>query len=70
MNKWNKIEEGNPKYSDYYIVYCELGNILGGYKEVRSYFYSVLNNRWIIPETNEVVSITHWMDMPDEPEEE
>lgn len=70
MKKWNKIEDGLPKHSDYYIVYCELGSILGGYKEVRSYFYSASSNKWFTPETNEVVCITHWMDMPNEPEDE
>ena len=71
MNKWNKIEDGLPKYSDYYIVYCNIGSMLGWFKEVRSYPFDGKDKKWVIPNNfHEIVCITHWMDMPDEPEEE
>ena len=65
MTKWNK---GNPKYTDTYLTACNIGSMLGGYNEVRTYDFDSRNKKWDIQERyDETVTIIYWADMPDLP---
>ena len=50
--------------------------MLGGYKEVRCYRYEIFNGknsykRWAVKENyHEIVTITHWAELPEHPEED
>ena len=39
FNNWISVKEKLPEYTDLYIVYCNIGSMLGGYNEVRAYDY-------------------------------
>ena len=41
MKEWIDINEELPKFTDTYIVYCNIGSMFGGYKEVRAYGYEI-----------------------------
>ena len=41
MGKWNDINESMPKYTDDYLVACNIGSMAGGYSEVRCYRYEI-----------------------------
>ena len=74
MGKWNDINESMPKYTDDYLVACNIGSMAGGYSEVRCYRYEIFNGnkphkKWCIPDRfDEIITITHWMELPDLPE--
>lgn len=76
MNEWIDINEELPKFTNTYIVYCNIGSMFGGYKEVRAYGYEIFNGvhsyrKWCIPnDITEIVTITHWMKLPEPPEED
>ena len=74
MREWISVEDELPKYTGEYIVYCNVGCILGGFTDVRCYRFENIKGKepkWIINENfNEVVSITHWMSLPEPPKED
>lgn len=74
MSKWKSVEDGLPEYTDDYNVACDISTMAGGYREVRTYRYERIKGipaRWVIPERiHEVVTVTHWRDLPLLPEEE
>jgi len=73
MKNWIDITKELPPYTDLYIVYCKVKDRKGNYTDVRAYNYKKIdgiNDYWQIPENpNEIVEITHWMELPDEPKE-
>lgn len=72
--KWIKIEDELPKYTQDYLCACSIGSMMGGFKEVRCYRYEKIKGKepkWCIPnDYSEIVSITHWCEMPEYPEED
>ena len=70
---WVSVEEP-PKYTAEYNVVCNIGSMFGGYTDVRTYRYEKITGccpRWVIPDRyDEVVTVTHWMPLPEPPKED
>ena len=60
-----------PKYTGDYNVVCNIGSMLGGYTDVRTYRFERIKGqepKWCIPNSfDEIVSITHWQPLPQPP---
>ena len=51
MSEWISVEDELPKYTGEYIVYCNVGCILGGFTDVRCYRFENIKGKepkWII----------------------
>lgn len=72
MCKWTDVTVRLPKHTQDYNVVCNVGCALGGFREVRTYRFENIQGRepkWCIPnDPCEVVSITHWAQLPELPE--
>lgn len=70
--QWISVEERLPEHTDEYNVFCNIGSMLGGYEDVRTYRYERIRGKepkWCIPDCfDEVVCITHWRPLPEPPE--
>lgn len=73
MDGWISVENSLPIYTGYYNVICNICSMLGGWNEVRSYRYEIVDGcklGWLIPDRfDEVVSVTHWRNLPSLPKE-
>ena len=69
--RWIPAEDP-PKYTGDYNVVCNIGSMLGGYTDVRTYRFERFKGRepkWCIPNSfDEIVSITHWQPLPQPPQ--
>lgn len=74
LTSWTKVEDRLPKYNGRYNVVCNVHcELVGGFREVRTYFFERNDSKrtfhWAIPD-DDIVTITHWRDLPELPEDE
>ena len=69
--RWISAEDP-PKYTGDYNVVCNIGSMLGGYTDVRTYRFERFKGqepKWCIPNRfDEIVSVTHWQPLPQPPQ--
>ena len=69
--RWTPAKDP-PKYTGDYNVVCNIGSMLGGYTDVRTYRFERIKGqepKWCIPNSfDEIVSITHWQPLPQPPQ--
>ena len=69
--RWIPVSERLPECTDDYNVVCNIGSMLGGYTDVRTYRFECIQGReprWCIPSKfDEVVVVTHWQPLPQPP---
>src|SRR5574344_1835908 len=69
--RWIPVKDP-PKYTGDYNVVCNIGSMLGGYTDVRTYRFERFKGKepkWCIPNRfDEIVSVTHWQPLPQPPQ--
>jgi hypothetical protein len=63
-NKWVKCSDRLPEEQDFYLCFCN-----ASYDKMRKLLFNTNKQAFVNGESYKVTTITHWMPLPNKPEE-